>query len=551
MKRLLSVLIAVAMMMAFVIPAFAEDGLNIYEGESTSVTVSWNETSLVFTPGSDPLTVLISETGIISVNRTGISVGTHSSMTYQVTGLKPGTVQLVFRHTQTGATVATYSVTVEKSPYKSIKTAVAPERGGTITPSMDTAKPGDHVNFTVVPTVGCKLESVAVTDAENKVVAFEYVEAKDIYGFTMPNSEVTIKADFSGTPLYPIKLEYNEDMGKATLSKEAAAPGEKITVDIVPVKGCILDPVTIKTDSGADVEYKLSQDSSKLEFTMPESAVDIQMSFSGRPYETREIKILTEGQKGTVVASKKSADPGETITYKTTPDYGNAVVRTYVSDDRTQPLELTTVKEGQEYSFVMPNSEVTIYVQFGYASSPNFSDVTKGLWYWKGISYCYDKGYMAGVGDNQFGVNMSVTRAMVAQILYATEGKPAAKASQFTDVAAGQWYTDAIGWAAANKLVSGYWNGKFGPNDSVTREQLSAILYQYTKFKGFKYSTSGDLSKFKDANEISSWAKEPMQWAVANALLSGVGDGGISPKGRATRAQVATILLAYDTNIRK
>lgn len=551
MKRLLSVLIAVAMIMAFVIPALADDALTIYEGESTSVTVSWNETSLVFTPGSDPLTVLVSETGIVSVNRTSISVGTYSSMSYQITGLKPGTTQLVFRHTQTGVTLATYSVTVEKSPYKSIKTAVTPERGGTITPNMDTAKPGDHVNFTVAPTAGCKLESVAVTDAENKAVAFEYVEAKDIYGFTMPESEVTIKADFSGTPLYPITLSYNDDMGKATLSKEAAAPGEKITVDIAPVKGCILDPVTIKNDSGADVEYKLNQDSSKLEFTMPASAVNIQMSFSGRPYETRDVKILIEGKKGEVVASKKSADPGETITYKTTPDYGNAVVRTYVNDDRTQALDLNTVKEGQEYSFVMPNSEVTIYVQFDYAASPNFSDVKKGDWYWRGISYCYDKGYMAGLGDNVFGVWMPVTRAMVAQILYATEGKPAAKASQFTDVASGQWYTDAIGWAAANKLVSGYGNGKFGPNDSVTREQLAAILYQYTKFKGFKFSTAGDLNKFKDAKEISSWAKESVQWAVANSLLSGVGDELIEPKGTANRAQVATILLAYDVNIRK
>ena len=551
MKRLLSVLIAVAMMMAFVIPAFAEDGLNIYEGESTSVTVSWNETSLVFTPGSDPLTVLVSETGIISVNRTGISVGTHSSMTYQVTGLKPGTTQLVFRHTQTGVTLATYSVTVEKSPYKSIKTAVTPERGGTITPNRETAKPGDFVDFTVSPTVGCKLESVAITDSENQSVAFEYAEEKDSYRFTMPDSEVTIKAAFSGTPLYPIKLEYNEDMGKITLSKEAAAPGEKITLDIAPVKGCNLDPVTIKTDSGADVEYKLNQDSSKLEFTMPESAVNIQMSFSGRPYETREIRILTEGKRGTVVASKESADPGETITYKVSPEYGNEVVRTYVSDDRTQPLDLTTVKKGQEYSFVMPNSEVTIYVQFGYRSDPNFSDVEKGDWYWKGIVYCYDKGYMAGLGDNLFGTRMFVTRAMVAQILYATEGKPAAKASQFTDVPAGQWYSNAIGWAAANKIVSGYGNGKFGPNDSISREQLAAILYQYTKFKGFKYTTSGDLSKFKDANEISSWAKEPMQWAVANALLSGVGYDLISPQGAATRGQVATILLAYDTNIRK
>lgn len=208
---------------------------------------------------------------------------------------------------------------------------------------MESAKPGDPVRFTVAPTAGCKLESVAVTDSQDQAVNFEYVEDKNLYGFTMPDSEVTIKADFSGTPLYTIHLGYNENMGEAVLSKEAAAPGDKITVDVKPVKGCILDPAEIKTDDGETVEYTLNQDHSRLEFTMPASNVNVAVSFSGRPYETRSINILTEGEKGTVKASRQSADPGETITYKVFPEFGNEVVKTYVSNDQTMAIELRKI----------------------------------------------------------------------------------------------------------------------------------------------------------------------------------------------------------------
>ena len=114
----------------------------------------------------------------------------------------------------------------------------------------------------------------------------------------------------------------------------------------------------------------------------------------------------------------------------------------------------------------------------------------------------------------------------------------------------GEWYANAVNWAAKNNLVAGYGGGRFGPSDPVTREQLAAILNKYTQFKKYDTKTKADLNQFKDNSKISNWAREAVQWAVANSLISGVGDGILDPKGTATRAQLAVILRAYDKNIR-
>ena len=158
---------------------------------------------------------------------------------------------------------------------------------------------------------------------------------------------------------------------------------------------------------------------------------------------------------------------------------------------------------------------------------------------------------MAGISENQFSPSGTVTRGTIAQILYAAEGKPAVtKDNQFRDVASNQWYAQAVNWAAEKKLVAGYGNGKFGPNDPVTRQQMVAIMYQYAKMKGYDTAASGDLNGFADRNQVSSWAHDPLKWAVGHTVISGTGHG-IEPNGTATRAQIAVILQAFDKNVRK
>ena len=178
--------------------------------------------------------------------------------------------------------------------------------------------------------------------------------------------------------------------------------------------------------------------------------------------------------------------------------------------------------------------------------SMRFDDVTKGDWFYKDVEYVYNEGIMDGVSKREFAPNETLTRAMIVKILYRIEGEPAGyRSSDFNDVESGRWYTGAVAWAAEKEIVKGYGNGKFGPNDPVTREQLAAILYRYTQYKGWSTTAaSGSLKGFADAASISSYAVDAMNWAVDEGLLKGANNK-LSPKSNATRAQVAAIIHRY------
>lgn len=174
-----------------------------------------------------------------------------------------------------------------------------------------------------------------------------------------------------------------------------------------------------------------------------------------------------------------------------------------------------------------------------------FTDVKGSDWFYDGVKYVYENGLMSGTGTATFSPNTATTRGMIVTILHRMEGEPAAAGEAFTDVEAGQYYAAAVAWASANKIVGGYGNGTFGPNDPITREQLAAILYRYAQFKGMDVSAKGDISRFSDRAAVSSYAVEAMTWAVGAGLLTGVGANTLDPKGHATRAQIATILMRF------
>ena len=187
------------------------------------------------------------------------------------------------------------------------------------------------------------------------------------------------------------------------------------------------------------------------------------------------------------------------------------------------------------------------------AKDPNyveisFSDVADGAWYYDAVSYSVGNGLMNGVGGGLFAPDDSMTRAMLVTVLWRYEGSPAAGVNTFSDVKNGEWYTEAIAWAAANGIVDGVGNGKFDPGGNITREQMAAILYRYANRKGFDTSRLGNLGAFSDRTSISSYARTPLQWAVAKELINGV-NGSLLPLGNATRAQVATILMRFLTKL--
>lgn len=178
-----------------------------------------------------------------------------------------------------------------------------------------------------------------------------------------------------------------------------------------------------------------------------------------------------------------------------------------------------------------------------------FTDVNATDWFYDAVQYAYEKGMMSGTSTTTFSPGGTTTRGMIVTILHRMEGTPAANGTAFTDVPSGQWYSNAVSWASANGIVGGYGNGLFGPSDPITREQMAAILNRYSTYKGYDAGTAGSIEGFSDASQVSSYAVEPMGWAIGNGLISGVGNNTLAPKGNATRAQAATILNRFCENI--
>ena len=178
--------------------------------------------------------------------------------------------------------------------------------------------------------------------------------------------------------------------------------------------------------------------------------------------------------------------------------------------------------------------------------SANFRDTPDiGVWSHDGIDYCVKRGLMNGIGNGLFDPNGTVSRAQLVTILYRVAGSPAVTTSgTFTDVPAGQWYSKAIEWAAANGVVNGIGDGKFGPDRSITREQIATILYRYEN----QPAVSGNLSTFPDQGNVSGFAVNAMIWATQEGFITGVSSNGVitlAPQNNATRAQIAAIIMRY------
>ena len=153
-----------------------------------------------------------------------------------------------------------------------------------------------------------------------------------------------------------------------------------------------------------------------------------------------------------------------------------------------------------------------------------------------------------GVSETEFAPESTMTRAMLVTVLYRIAGSPAVtERAPFTDVPAGQWYSDAVDWAYATGVVNGVTETEFGLTNDVTREQLTTMLYRYAERCGYDVTALSELSAFEDAATVAEYAKAPMRWAVANAIVGG-DNGKLLPRGSATRAQCAKMIsVFYDT----
>ncbi|MGI6751577.1 MAG: S-layer homology domain-containing protein [Anaerovoracaceae bacterium] len=213
----------------------------------------------------------------------------------------------------------------------------------------------------------------------------------------------------------------------------------------------------------------------------------------------------------------------------------------YLNDIGEREKIESTYKDGFVY-FTL--SHLSLYIVGKDNRDMSFKDVKEENWFYESVKYVYENDLMNGTGDNRFSPDGVATRGMIVTILHRLEGLPLGKENKFTDVEEGKYYVDSVVWASENGIVSGYGNNKFGPEDPITREQLAGILLNYTKYKGNNVSLKADLERFEDSKEISDWAMDAMSWANAEELIQGDGKN-LTPRGNATRAQVAAILYRF------
>ena len=206
-----------------------------------------------------------------------------------------------------------------------------------------------------------------------------------------------------------------------------------------------------------------------------------------------------------------------------------------------------------EYRFIMPAGQIEIEVSFReIESQPEplpFADVEGNTWYTEAVRYVYENGLMAGIGDQTFAPDATTSRSMIATILWRMAGSPVVNyAMNYTDVAQGQWCSEAIRWATSEGVVTGYGNGLFGTNDPITREQFAVMLYRFAQEQGYDVSIGEDTNilSYTDVADLSEYAISAMQWAVGAGIINGTGDGStLSPQGQATRAQAAVMLMRF------
>ena len=408
------------------------------------------------------------------------------------------------------------------------------------------------------------VESNVLENSSNKIEVSVNVKVEVSYA-DLANNAITFKA----TPEATVKVNNTEQTRKVPVDN-SYLNGKKITVKL-PLPSSFT-PVQIKHTSSSDgsVEYFLSTPKRGAKtFTIEDGCAVFTITkfstfevsgtqtyvepSSGGPGSsggsisapTTYAVNVNAATNGAVAADKKTASKGTTVTVTASPSKGYVVDAVKVVDKDGKDVAVTE-KDGK-YVFTMPGSAVTVTGSFK-AETPApvalpFTDVKSGNWFYDAVKYAYEQGLMTGTSATTFAPNGTMNRAMIVTVLYRLEKSPAVTgASKFTDVPAGQWYSDAVAWAAANKIVNGYDETTFGPMNAVTREQMAAILFRYEQVKGLENVTlEENLNRFPDQNKISAYAIPALQWAVGQKIINGNADGTLDPTGTATRAQVAQI----------
>ncbi|MBR5228556.1 MAG: S-layer homology domain-containing protein [Firmicutes bacterium] len=334
-------------------------------------------------------------------------------------------------------------------------------------------------------------------------------------------------------------LEGTADMGVYKSGKDGLSAGAKKTSaemkseEFLELLGSAFDVDSEKINSGYPV---LSwQSSGKLPEEEEKTAEELTANIETTVKENKDgtVKItFTDKEK------KESVDKLPAFIKVSFPAKEGSVVVLVDKDGKETILPKSVIEDGKAYIAV--DEAVTVKVV---DNTKEFADVAEGEWYESAVDFASSHGLFGGVSETEFAPNAKMTRAMLVTVLHRLELESAASSSgSFGDVAAGSWYADAVAWANTNKIVEGYNSDTFGANDNVTREQMAVILYRYAKYIKMGTAAEGDLGKYTDGAKVSSWAKDAMEWAIGEGIITGRTDGSADPAGTASRAEVAIML---------
>ena len=340
-------------------------------------------------------------------------------------------------------------------------------------------------------------------------------------------------------------LEAETDSGTASarLDKETAETGlkksknkDQLTVSIESKKASriilSIDPDAVKVIADAANALRVETEKGNISLSSKDVAA---LAKNGK-----EVRIIIDEQSGgavklSVTVGGKNADA--MLQVELPASKGGQVLVLVNADGTEKVIKKSVVENGKAYAEIPSGATVKVI-----ANKKTFKDVKDSDWFAGAVDFVSSHELFQGVGNDEFAPKSNMTRAMLVTVLYRLQDEPKAGKTSFDDVPADTWYTKAVAWAAEEGIVLGVGNDRFAPNDNITREQIATILYRYVKYLGFDVSAKGDLSRFKDGKDVSSWAQDAMLWAEKVGLFQGDDSGNLNPRSNATRAEVATLM---------
>lgn len=518
------------------------------------------------------------ESSIIVNGGTVFGTGTDGIVSFECITVNGGTVSGTGTGTGTGWGVDTYGLTMT---------------GGTVTGKgenaaivgfgYDIVEASEIINLPAgyLPE-GYELQAVVVESYDGYSDAYaviapsgaELVYDKNNRTFTGAAKEVTLK-DWQGedpeqpttpsdpaTPIIPaVPTTPGKDASQQAVDKiESAQGGETVNVDLT----------TGKTELDKEVFEELSGKDATLEVKVPGGVtwtvngkdipagadltdLDLSVDMDTRTIPAEAVNSVA-GEAGTMqLTVKNDGEFGFTMTLTAPVGAKNAGMwaNLYHYDEAAGKLVYTAsslVDRNGYASLPVGSAGQYALVLDGKSHALPFTDLAVGAWYEDAVAYVYRHDLMSGFSEDTFGPNAALSRAQLCQILYNMEGRPAVTGSgSFSDLADGAWYTDAVTWAASQGIVDGYGGGLFGPDDNITREQLASILYRCAQARGDDVSVGEDTNilSYSDAADVAEYAISAMQWACGAGVITGISESALAPRGEATRAQTAAMLMRF------